>query len=112
MATTPEFKQYVLDCLSPLHPIRSKNMFGGVGIWSEDVDAMFALISSQDVIYFKVDASNKGDFVALEMPQFMTMPYYQLPDGILDDPEQLQTWIAKSVTVAKNAPKKKRKRKK
>lgn len=107
MATSPEYRDYIIDLLSPLHPIRTRNMFGGVGIF--DDDRMFALITSGDELYFKADDTNRPDYEAADMPRFHRMPYYQVPPDITEDSQQLKNWLDKSVDVARRSPKKKKK---
>jgi DNA transformation protein and related proteins len=79
-------------------------MFGGVGIYSGQL--FFALIAD-DVLYFKVDESTRPDFEARGMEPFRpfgedggTMKYYQLPEDVLEDPEELRPWAEKAVAIA------------
>jgi DNA transformation protein len=79
-------------------------MFGGVGIYSGEL--FFALIAD-DTLYFKVDDSNRPDFERLEMRPFQpygeageVMQYYQVPAELLEEPDALRPWAAKSVAVA------------
>ncbi|MGB0389683.1 MAG: TfoX/Sxy family protein, partial [Ardenticatenaceae bacterium] len=108
MAVSPSYREYILEQLIPLLPIRARNMFGGVGIYSED---LFFAIISDDTLYFKVDDSNRPDYEAQAMPQFLHMQYYQVPPDVLEDPLELHYWAQKSLAVAKRKPKKKRKKK-
>ncbi len=108
MATSPEYREYILDLLNPIHPIRARNMFGGVGIYLDET--MFALISSEDILYFKTDDVNRQDYVAVEAPQFMNMPYYQLPHDVLESSDVLQVWMERAMDVARRNPKKKKKK--
>jgi DNA transformation protein len=85
--------------------IRGRPMFGGVGIYSGEI--FFALIAN-DTVYFKVDESTRGDFDARGMGPFRpfgddggTMKYYQLPEEILEDPDELRLWAEKAVSVAR-----------
>ena len=106
MAARSSFQILVLDQLSRAIPgIRSRAMFGGVGIYSGDL--FFALIAD-DVLYFKVDASTRLDFEARGMGPFRpfgeeggTMKYYQLPEDVLEDPEELRLWAEKAVAIAR-----------
>lgn len=79
-------------------------MFGGVGIYAGDV--FFALIDD-DTLYFKVDDSNRNDFVAASMGPFRPfgderdkMQYYEVPADLLDDPDALRPWAEKAMAVA------------
>lgn len=92
--------------------IRARTMFGGVGIYAGDL--FFALIAD-DVVYFKVDDSNRPDFEALDMTPFMpdgpegeVMQYYTLPADLLEDVDILGRWAGKAVDVARRAKTKRR----
>lgn len=106
MATSPEFTAYVLEQLEPLCPVEARKMFGGVGLYADE--GIFAILSSDDVLYFKVDDGNRQDYLAAEMEQFLNMPYYQLPVDVLEEPDALRVWLQKSLDVARRAPRKKR----
>ena len=106
MATSPEFREYVLDLLTPHVEVKARNMFGGVGIYHDGI--MFALITSDDVLYFKVDEATRSDYEAARMTQFMNMPYFQLPVEAMETADQLQQWVAQAVAVAQRTAKKKR----
>ncbi|MEM8861321.1 MAG: TfoX/Sxy family protein [Chloroflexota bacterium] len=113
MATTPEFAEQVCGQIGRYHPIRSRKMFGGVGIFSEESGNMFALISSDDVVYMKVDNTNRAEYEQMGAAQFHRMPYFELGGLILvEDDEQLRTLVEMSVGVAARAPAKKKKKKK
>jgi DNA transformation protein and related proteins len=106
MVVRSSFQILVLDQLSRAIPgIRSRSMFGGVGIYSGQL--FFALISD-DTLYFKVDESTRPDFEARGMGPFRpfgdeggTMMYYQLPEDLLEDPEALRPWAEKAIAIAR-----------
>ena len=105
MASSPEFVAYVVDLLHPNYPITTRKMFGGVGIFCEY--GMCALITSDDVLYFKVDDNNRADYEAAGMAEFESMPYYQIPADVLESSQDLGIWLGKSIAAAKAAKKKK-----
>lgn len=91
-------------------------MFGGVGIYSGEL--FFALIDD-DILYFKVDDSNRPDFEARGMGPFRpygpggeVMQYYQVPEEVLEDFEALRAWADKALAVArdKKSPKRSKRR--
>jgi len=112
MPVSESFHTFVLDQLGRAAPrIRSKSMFGGVGVYSGEL--FFALIDD-DVLFLKVDDTNRPDFVARGMKPFApfgeggeVMQYYRLPEELLEDPEELRPWVEKAIAVA--ARKKQRK---
>jgi DNA transformation protein len=107
MPTSPDYLAYILDLLSPIHPITSRKMFGGAGIFIEE--GMFALITADDLFHFKVDDSNRADYEAAEMPRFGRMPYYQVPEEVLENEDELRVWMEKAMEVTRQAAKNKKK---
>lgn len=105
MAVSHDYLQYVLEQLSGLGRITSRRMFGAVGLYCDDL--FFGLIS-RDTLYFKVDDSNRADYVARRMGQFrpyagkpeISMAYYEVPADALEDGEECVAWARRSVTVA------------
>jgi DNA transformation protein len=94
--------------------IRARNMFGGVGLYAGDL--FFALIDD-DLVYFKVDDRNRPAYEARGMGPFMpggpggeTMQYYQVPEDILEDPEELRSWMEGAIDVARRRKPRQRKR--
>jgi 2-amino-4-hydroxy-6-hydroxymethyldihydropteridine diphosphokinase len=106
MATSSEYLDYIVDLMTIHYPITTRKMFGGIGIFCDH--GMFALITSEDVLHFKVDDANHAEYEAAEMPQFMKMPYFQVPSEVLDSQEQFGEWLTKSIAVSKRSPKKKK----
>ena len=105
MAVQPQFLAYMLEQLEGLPDLRSRRMFGGVGLYSGEL--FFGLIDD-DTVFFKTDGSNNADYIARKMPRFMPFPerpeavmaYYQVPADVIEDNEELKDWARKSVAVA------------
>lgn len=97
MSVSEEFLDFVKGQFQTITDCKYRKMFGGVGIYH--ADAMFALISSDNVLYLKCDDSNIGDFQEAGMPQFKNMPYYELSSEFLEDIDILRPWITKAVAV-------------
>ena len=108
MAADPAFVEFVVEQLDPAGDITHKAMFGGHGIW-ESGD-MFALISSDSELYFKVDDTTRPRYQDAGSEQFMTMPYWSVPADLLEDREQLLDWAAEAVAVGHATATKKRRR--
>ena len=108
MPVTDSFRAFVLEQLSRAVPeVRSRSMFGGVGIYSGDL--FFALIDD-DAVYFKTDDSNREYFDQRGMGPFRPsgdggepMAYHQLPEDILESPEALGEWAERAIAVARQA---------
>ena len=112
MPVSDEYREFIVGQLN-MGFIRTKNMFGGVGIYCDEI--FFALIAD-DTLYFKVDDSNRGDFESVGMDPFKpfedkayTMGYYEVPIDVLEDPELLTQWVNKSLEVARKKQKKRKK---
>ncbi len=107
------FKEFVVsDALAGIRGITSKAMFGGYGIYKDDY--IFAIILDDGDLYFKVGPSNIEDYKSKGSKPFIyergehkktEMPYYRIPDEILEDREEIIKWVDKSVEVTKNAKK-------
>lgn len=104
MAVTDRFTEFVVDQLEACGPITPKRMFSGVGIYAADV--FFALLAD-DVLYLKVDDSNRADFEAAGTGPFRpygeggkVMQYYEVPADVLEDATELGRWAAKAIAVA------------
>ncbi|MFZ1375525.1 MAG: TfoX/Sxy family protein [Geothrix sp.] len=107
MAVSVSFRTYLLEQLGQIRPITTRPMFGGLTFFAEG--RAFAL-ADDGVIYFKVDDSNRPDFVAAGKGPFLPfgdpdkpMQYYELPEEVLEDPEALAQWMAKAIAVAMKA---------
>jgi DNA transformation protein len=116
MTVSPTFRSFVLDQLGRTTPgVRARAMFGGVGVYASEL--FFALMDN-DTLYFKVDDSTRERFVARGMGPFRpfgeggeVMQYYQVPEDVLEDPEELSRWVEAAVEVARNARRRPRRRK-
>lgn len=115
MPVSSEYLDYILGQLNSLGNITHRRMFGGVGIYQ--AGTFFAIIS-EDLLYFKVDDVNRGDYLETDMEPFRpfgdeggSMQYYEVPESVLTDTEDLREWALKAIDVAIRAAKKKKKKK-
>ena len=113
MSVGNEYKEFVRELLSPFGDVQIRSMFGGGGIYYQGV--MFAFIADE-ILYLKSDQSNIPDFEAEDMGPFVyegksgkpvRMSYWQVPERLLEDPEEMESWAKKSFTVALANQKKK-----
>jgi DNA transformation protein len=99
------FREFTLEQLGRVAPaIRSRRMFGGVGVYSSD--RFFALLDD-DILYLKADDVTRPEFVAAGMPPFQpggeggeTMSYYAVPPDLLEDAEALEPWVTRALDAA------------
>jgi DNA transformation protein and related proteins len=105
MAVRNDYLQYVLEQLSGLGRVTSRRMFGAAGLYC---DGHFFGLISNDILYFKVDDSNRAAYEARGMDRFrpypdkpyLSMTYYEVPADALEDGEELVTWARRSVAAA------------
>jgi DNA transformation protein len=109
MPMRPEFRDYLLELFERFGPIRIKAMFGGFGLYSGEI--FFGLIADERV-YLKVDDTTRADFEAegkthftfkLKSGDIGAMSYFEIPDRLYDDPDELAVWARKAVDVAMRA---------
>ncbi len=103
MAVDEEFKDEVMDRLLPLGDVTAKKMFGGYGIFESR--AMFALMNGR-AVYFKVDDTNRAQYEEMGSGKYGSMPYYRVPDEVLEDEPRLHRLVEESIALAHAAKKK------
>ena len=109
MAVSAAFRQFVLDQLGELGDVTPRSMFGGVGLYHRGV---FFGILAGDVLYLKVDESNREDYLSAGMDPFRpyphrggTMQYYAVPLSVLESAPELEGWARRSIAAAKRSRK-------
>ena len=93
----------LLADLAPL-PVRARAMFGGYGLYYEDV--FFGLVSSGGGIYFRTDDGSRPDYLAAGMSAFQpgdrpvgpkTMPRnFEVPPAVIRKPSLLRRWAERA----------------
>ena len=113
MSVSDNYRTYIVDQLSALPTLSTRRMFGGLGLYSGEL--FFALIDD-DVLFFKVDDANRDDYTSRGMKAFMPFPgqpslgYFQVPEDVIEEAEELTRWARRSVEVAQRAGLKKQKK--
>jgi DNA transformation protein and related proteins len=105
MSVQAQYLEYVLEQLGGLGTVKPRRMFGGVGLYRDEL--FFGLIDD-DTLFFKTDTTNSAEYVARNMPRFMPpvnrpmgpMGYHQVPADIIEDADALVNWGRKAVAVA------------
>ena len=115
MAYSKDYSARILELLGTATPVRGKNMFGGLGIYGNEL--FFALID-EDRLYFKVDDVSRKLFEAEGMGPFYPFEgadpmrgYYEVPKRVLEDLEELKVWVDQALGVAERAKKSKPRKK-
>ncbi len=104
MPVSDEYMTYVIDQLDAVGPVQARRMFGGAGLY---LDGLFFALIADDVLYFKVDDSNRPDFEDAGMGPFRPFPdksyvmqYYEVPIEVLENRDNLRDWAKKALLVA------------
>ncbi len=115
MSVSRELEEYIVGQLEVAGTVRSRRMFGGVGLYIDD--AFCGIIGSDSgCLYLKVDDSNRSDYEREAMAPFQTpkgtMSYYTVPEHVIEDAKLLRAWVLKARVVAtRSKPTRKRSRK-
>lgn len=108
-----EYRDFVMELLGPLGPVSPRGMFGGTGIFYDTL--MFGLVID-DRLYLKVDERNRPDYEDEGMEPFTyvsrngrraVMSYWEVPERLFDEPEEMRLWGEKAVAAAIAAARKK-----
>ncbi len=110
MSSGSDYVDYLLELLSPLGSVRAKRMFGGHGMYLEDL--MFGLVAN-DELYLKVDDGNRQAFEDRGLEPFtymgknkpVRMSYYHAPEEALEESEVLCDWARDAIAAALRARK-------
>jgi DNA transformation protein and related proteins len=104
-----EYVAYVVDLLSGWAPVAPRRMFSGHGLYRGEI--MFALVTG-DVLYFKTDALNRGEYEAAGMAPFsyaragreaVIMSYHAVPPDLLESDGELAVWAERAFAAALRA---------
>ena len=96
---------YVLDLLRDWSAVDARRMFSGYGLFRDGL--MFGIVI-RDVVHFKTDNENRGDYEAAGMAPFryergrkrVALGYHAVPAEALDDGEALAAWADKAYAAA------------
>lgn len=105
MPNSPSFVEHALDLLATAGPIRARAMFGGHGLYSDDV--MIALLL-EDELYLKTDEASRGRFLAEGCTPFTyetakgkgQLGYFRPPDDAHEDAEAMRPWALLALEAA------------
>jgi len=103
-----QFHDFILDLLAPLDPA-ARRMFSGVGLFHGGV--MFGLLV-REAFYLRVDDDTRERFQRAGSTAFSYMrggrrvsiaAYYAVPEGLLDQPDELLQWARHAIGSARAA---------
>ena len=112
LRVTPEFRDFVLDQLASVRELKSRRMFGGIGLYSGE--RFFGIVAA-DELFFKVDDGNRAAFEAAGSEPFrpladpnrpVSMSYFNVPLEVLEDPGELAEWARGAIRAASSPERK------
>jgi DNA transformation protein len=106
MPVSAAYKSFIQDLLGEFGPVSIRSMFSGAGIYADGV--MFAILAD-DTLYLKADEASARAFAAEGKGPFKYRPkgrgevalsYWEVPERLLDDPDELVTWARRAHAIA------------
>ncbi len=99
---------HCLELLAPLGAIRARRMFGGHGLYCDEL--FFALIAA-DRLYLKADAQSQPAFAAAGCEPFVyeargrstATSYWTVPAEAMESPALMQPWARQALAAALRA---------
>jgi DNA transformation protein and related proteins len=111
-----QFNDLLEELFAPVGGVGLRRMFGGIGVFKEGI--MFGLVAN-DVLYMKADETTSPGYAAEDCGPFIydgmkgksvAMPYWRLPDRLLDEPDEFRDWADAAFAVAVRTAKPKKKK--
>lgn len=106
-----QFVQNILDLFEEIAHVRSRRMFGGYGLYVDDV--IFAIVI-EETLYFKVDDFTRSFFEEVGSKPFsyeknngttVVMSYFEVPSIVFDDFDSLKHYFSLAKQAAFRAKK-------
>ncbi len=110
MAISDDYLEYLKELLEWLPQLRAKRMFGGAGLYSDEV---FFAIADDAGLYLKADAHSVEFYKKGGSEQFTyeskgkvgKMNFWSVPADVLEDDDELRTWVRVALDTALRAKK-------
>jgi len=104
-APTPPFVIHCTELLAPLGAVRVKRMFGGWGLYADEV---FVALIGGDRLYLKTSAATRPDFEAAGCEPFIfdsktgaiAMGYWSAPADAMDSQALMEPWARRALQAA------------
>lgn len=106
--TPPAFVDHCIELLAPLGAVRSRRMFGGHGLYVDDI---FVALIAFERLYLKVDAATRPRFEAEGCAPFVydvkgqahSLGYFSAPQDAMDSPLLMLPWARLALDAALRA---------
>jgi DNA transformation protein len=99
---------HCLELLAPLGAVRAKRMFGGHGLY---IDDLFVALIAFERLYLKTDAASRERFEAAGGEPFVydaksravSLGYWTVPADAMESPALMQPWARQAIEAALRA---------
>jgi DNA transformation protein len=103
-----ELAHHSMELLQPLGAVRSRRMFGGHGLY---IDDLFVALIAFDKLFLKADAQTRPVFEAAGCEPFVydgagkavTVSYFTVPADAMESPALMQPWARLALEAALRA---------
>ena len=104
-----ELAAHSVELLQPLGSVRSRRMFGGHGLY---VDDLFVALIAYDRLFLKADAETRAAFEAAGCEPFVyegggnkqvSVSYFTAPPDAMESPALMQPWARLALAAALRA---------
>lgn len=101
--------EFLKELFSGFGAVAPRKMFGGMGVFYRGLN--FAVVVD-DALFLRADIQNIPEFEAESMTSWnytrkdgkvTVMPYWQVPERLLDDPDEFSQWASKAFDAAMRA---------
>jgi len=104
---------WVSEAMESIGTVTHRKMMGGATLYLDGT--VFAIISSDDVLWFKADAQSDAVWDAAGCDRFTfqmkdrlaSMNYRRAPDDVFDDADAMREWAALGLEAGRRVPAKK-----
>ncbi|TFZ02766.1 TfoX family protein [Ramlibacter henchirensis] len=108
MSAQADFAAYCTELLAPAGEVRCKRMFGGYGLYVDDV---FVAIIAGDALYLKADEQTRPRFEAAGGHRFeyrrqgklQGLAFWTAPAEAMDSPALMRPWVQLALDAALRA---------
>jgi DNA transformation protein len=108
MPAKDAFARYCAELLAAAGPVRVQRMFGGHGLY---VDDLFVAIVAGETLYLKADAETAPRFEAADCTAFtystkgkhVSLRYWSAPAEAMDSPALMRPWVTLALQAALRA---------
>lgn len=107
MVASVDFVEFLAEQLAPLGRITTRRMFGKTGVFLSGV--MFGMVT-KNVLYVRVDDLNRATFREAEAfpplnyeknGETVDLAFWRVPERLLDEPDELVTWVRVALEAAR-----------